>query len=105
MRVDSGDQQVAIIRPLLVDLVIDDDLVLASCSFTILPNSLGLLGLTPATGEPLAHLGNPLAAHTDVTTALAGLLRLLRQRDSPPSARWPESPSSSARSQCCRRQW
>src|SRR4029077_324588 len=47
MRVDSGYQQVAIIRPLPVDLVIDDDLVLRLLQFH-LAELVGLAGLALA---------------------------------------------------------
>jgi hypothetical protein len=45
MRVDSGDQQVAIVRPLLVDLVIDDDQVFRLLQFRHLAELIGLAGL------------------------------------------------------------
>src|SRR5215471_19647231 len=45
MRLDSGDQQVRIIWPLRVNLVIDDDLVLRLLQFYHLAELVGLAGL------------------------------------------------------------
>jgi hypothetical protein len=42
VRLDGGDQQVRVVRAPGIDRVVDNDLVFGSCSFTILPNSLGL---------------------------------------------------------------